>query len=161
MTVQSSCCMRKKFLLLCSIGFLSIDRNAIFQTESSCPHKRDFIRFSWGNRPDCVLFPFLHTIFLDPLVIVIQADREIKECLQWGDRTKCFCTGCGGGGNTQKSLPILLNSINSYSKLSQYNIDLHKSYLEFFLSRWKSDRLDLDTILPDGIHHGQDWVYIQ
>lgn len=90
----------------------------------------DFFCLSRGTRQGCALSPLLFTMVLEPLAVAIRADVRIKGVQAGGREHKLFMYAddilvvLKEPGD---SLPVLLECIESYSRLSGYKINWCKS----------------------------------
>lgn len=85
---------------------------------------------SRGTRQGCALSPLLFTIVLEPLALAIRANMRIKGVYAGGREHKLFMYAddiLAVIADPASSLPVLLECINKYSKLSGYKINWHKS----------------------------------
>ena len=90
----------------------------------------NFFGLSRGTRQGCSLSPLLFTIVLEPLAIAIRSEIKIKGVQAGGREHKLFMYAddiLAVVAEPADSLPVLLECIDSYSLLSGYKINWHKS----------------------------------
>lgn len=89
-----------------------------------------FLLLSWGTRQGCALSPLLFKIVPEPLASAIRADVKIKGVSAEGREHKLFMYAddiLAVIADPAGSLPVLLDCIDSHSKLSGHKIYWHKS----------------------------------
>lgn len=90
----------------------------------------DFFCLSRGTRQGCALSPLLFTMVLEPLAVAIRAEVRIKGVRAGGREHKLFMYAddiLAVLEDPGDSLPVLLECIEGYSKLSGYKINWNKS----------------------------------